>query len=58
MLNLIMDSVLIRDYRNPNKTSWSQATIKNKLGLRSYTCILAHNNREIKRHLNQIRDLI
>ena len=35
---------------------WSQAPIKNKLGPHSYTCILAHNNREIKRRLEQIRD--
>lgn len=26
------------------------------MGPRSYSCIIVHNNREIKRHLNQIRD--
>lgn len=46
-------NVFIRDYRNPNKPSWSRATIKNKLGPRSYTCIVG--NREIKRHTDQIR---
>lgn len=49
-------SVYIRDYGNPNKSSWTPAQIKKKIGPRSYTCIIAHNNREIKRHLNQIRD--
>lgn len=48
--------VLIRDYRNPNKPSWSQATIKKQLGPRSYSCVLTYNNREIKRHLDQIRN--
>lgn len=48
--------VLVRDYRNPNKPSWSQATIKEQLGSRSYLCILNHNNYEIKRHLDQIRN--
>lgn len=48
-------NVLIRDYSNPNKASWSQATVKKKLGPRSYSCVFTHNNREIKRHLDQIR---
>lgn len=48
--------VFVRDYRNPNKHSWSLARIKNKLGPRSYCCILINNNnRQIKRHLDQIR---
>lgn len=48
--------VWVRDYRNPNKPSWTQAKIKQQLGPRSYCCVLTHNNKEIKRHLNQIRD--
>lgn len=47
--------VLVRDYKNPNKSSWSPATINKQLGSRSYLCILTHNNRQIKRHLDQIR---
>lgn len=46
---------MIRNYKNPNNPSWSQATVKQKLGPRSYTCVYAHNNREIKRHIDQIR---
>lgn len=48
--------VLIRDYRDPNKQNWMQATIKNQLGPRSYCCIMAHSKAETKRHLNQIRE--
>ncbi|XP_030380964.1 uncharacterized protein K02A2.6-like [Scaptodrosophila lebanonensis] len=48
--------VMVRDYKNPNKASWTQATVSQQLGPRSYCCILTHNNREIKRHLNQIRN--
>lgn len=48
--------VYIRNYKNPNKPSWSPAIINKKLGPRSYYCIFSHNNKEIKRHLNQIRD--
>nr|XP_041633413.1 uncharacterized protein K02A2.6-like [Drosophila kikkawai] len=48
--------VMVRDYKNPNKASWTQATINEQLGPRSYCCILSHNNREIKRHLDQIRN--
>lgn len=48
--------VMVRDYTNPNKAGWTQAVVSEKLGSRSYYCILKHNNREIKRHLNQIRN--
>ncbi|XP_055306725.1 uncharacterized protein K02A2.6-like [Sitodiplosis mosellana] len=48
--------VYVRDYRNPNKASWSQATIKNKIGPRNYTCLLLREKRDIKRHVDQIRD--
>lgn len=51
------ENVLIRNYKNPNKPSWSKATIKQQLGPRSYYCILKHNNKIIKRHLDQIRDI-
>lgn len=47
--------VMVRDYRNPNKSSWAQAKIKQQLGPQSYSCILSHNNYIIKRHLDQIR---
>jgi len=49
--------VYIRDYTNPNKASWSQATIDKSLGSRIYLCNLAHNHRIIKRHTDQIRAL-
>ncbi|XP_055910799.1 uncharacterized protein K02A2.6-like [Eupeodes corollae] len=48
--------VMIRDYRNINKPSWTQATVRKQLGPRTYSCIITHNNREIKRHLDQIRN--
>lgn len=48
--------VMIRNYKNPNNPSWSQAIVKRKIGPRSYTCVYAHNNKEIKRHIDQIRD--
>lgn len=47
--------VMVRDYRNPNKPSWTQATITQQLGPQSYSCTLSHNNNNIKRHLDQIR---
>jgi len=46
--------VYIRDYTNPSKASWSQATIDKSLGSRTYLCNIAHNHR-IKRHTDQIR---
>lgn len=48
--------VYIRDYTNPDKPSWTRAEIKNSLGSRHYDCVIAHNGREIKRHLNRIRE--
>lgn len=48
--------VFVRDYTNPNKASWIPATIEKKFGPRNYGCVLTHNGREIKRHLDQIRD--
>ncbi|XP_059223944.1 uncharacterized protein K02A2.6-like [Stomoxys calcitrans] len=50
-------SVIIRDYRDPNKPTWAPAKIKSQIGPRSYSCIFTHNDREIKRHLDQIRGL-
>lgn len=50
------EEVFIRDYRDPNKQSWSPAVIKKKLGPRNYSCWLTNEERDIKRHLNQIRD--
>ncbi|XP_031635639.1 uncharacterized protein K02A2.6-like [Contarinia nasturtii] len=48
--------VLVRNYKNPNKAGWSKAIIKKKIGPRNYTCLLIHDNRDIKRHTNQIID--
>lgn len=50
-------NVYVRNYQNPNKDSWSPAIIKRKIGPRNYTCLLIHENRSIKRHLDQIRDV-
>ncbi|XP_037931260.1 uncharacterized protein K02A2.6-like [Teleopsis dalmanni] len=47
--------VFIRDYRNPNKPSWSPAKIIDQFGPRTYQCELSHSNRVIKRHADQIR---
>lgn len=44
----------VRDYSNPNKTSWQEATVKERLGPQSYRCILTRNNKLIKRHVNQM----
>lgn len=48
--------VYVRNYKNPNKAGWSPAVIKKKIGPRNYTCLLIHENRDIKRHLDQIRN--
>ena len=42
------EKVYIRDFRNPNKASWSPATIRSQNGPRSYTCMFDSNNRIIK----------
>lgn len=48
-------NVFIRDYSNPNKDGWMKAEIKEKIGPRSYNCVILKSNRCIKRHLDQIR---
>jgi len=48
-------NILIRDYTNPNKPSWSSATVKERIGTQSYLCTLSNTKRDIKRHLDQIR---
>lgn len=50
------EKVFIRNYTNPNKASWSHAIIKEKLGTRMYSCVYTHNSKEIRRHLDQIRN--
>ncbi|XP_055307289.1 uncharacterized protein K02A2.6-like [Sitodiplosis mosellana] len=50
--------VYVRNYKNPNKPSWSPAIVKHKIGPRNYTCLLIRENRDIKRHLNQIRGAV
>lgn len=52
----IGQKVYVRNYKNPNKAGWSPAIIKKQLGQRNYTCLLTYENRNIKRHLDQIRD--
>lgn len=47
-------NVYIRDYTNVNKKSWAPAIIRDKMGPRSYQCVLS-NGRIIKRHTDQIR---
>lgn len=49
------EKVFVRDYTNPNKPSWTEATIDKCFGPRNYGCILTKNDRLIKRHLDQIR---
>lgn len=49
-------SVYVRNYKNPNKPDWSKAIIRKQIGPRNYTCLLLHENRDIKRHLDQIRN--
>lgn len=51
----IGQKVYVRNYKNPNKAGWSPAIIERQLGRRNYTCLLTHENRNIKRHLDQIR---
>lgn len=48
--------VIIRNYTNPNKAGWVPAVIQKKLGKRHYDCLISHNGRVDKRHLDQIRD--
>lgn len=56
----IGNKVVIRDYTNPNKPGWVPAGVGSckKLGERHYDCLMSHNGRMIKRHLNQIRETI
>lgn len=51
------EKVFVRDYTNPNKPSWTDATIDKCFGPRNYGCILTKNDRLIKRHLDQIRSV-
>lgn len=48
--------VYVRDYTNPNKPAWTEAVIEKSHGPRNYSCKISKNNRQIKRHLNQIRE--
>lgn len=47
--------VYVRTYKNPNKAGWSPAVVKKCFGPRNYSCLLTHENREIKRHIDQIK---
>lgn len=53
----IGDEVLVRDYSDPNKPSWKNATVKKINGPRTYDCTLAHDKRNIKRHSDQMRGI-
>lgn len=44
----------MRDYLDPNKASWSKATVLQKTGTRNYLVKLNTSDRTIKRHSNQI----
>lgn len=48
------EPVLVRDYSDPNKASWSKATVLQKTGERNYLVKLTTSGRTIKRHTNQI----
>lgn len=46
--------MFVRDYSNPNKASWQEATVKKRIGSQSYSCVLARSKKLIKRHVNQM----
>lgn len=50
------ESVMIRDYSNPNQPGWMRARVKEVLGSRTVLCKL-ENGRIIKRHVNQMNKL-
>lgn len=50
----IGNNVFVRDYTNPNKASWQEATVKKRIGPQSYRCLLTRNKKTIKRHVNQM----
>lgn len=47
-------NVFVRDYSNPNKDSWEEATVDKRIGSQTYRCILTRNSKPIKRHVDQI----
>ncbi|XP_062704251.1 uncharacterized protein K02A2.6-like [Aedes albopictus] len=49
------DRVIVRDYRDPNKPSWTSAVVREIVGQRNYRVELAESGRVIKRHLDQMR---
>ncbi|XP_029732529.1 uncharacterized protein K02A2.6-like [Aedes albopictus] len=49
------DPVIVRDYTDPNKASWTSAVIVEVEGPRNYYVRLSKSGRIIKRHLNQIK---
>lgn len=48
------DRVMVRDYSNPNKSTWKPGVVVKRLGARNYLVKLASSGREIKRHVNQM----
>lgn len=49
----VMDKVMVRDYRNLNKSSWTKAIIQKVIGKSVYLCRVKEGN-IWKRHVNQI----
>lgn len=47
--------MVVKDYSDPNKSSWVDAIIFKVVGPRTYICKLLSPGRNLKRHLNQIR---
>lgn len=47
------ENVVVRDYKNPNKSTWEEAKIKEQLGQRTYLCT-TRNGLEWRRHVDQI----
>lgn len=48
------ESVLVRDYSDPNRAKWEGAVVEQVLGRRNYLVTLKKSNRRIKRHIDQM----
>lgn len=47
--------VYVRDYRNPNKPTWTKAVIEQRLGIQNYLCRVLNDERLLwRRHLDQL----
>lgn len=56
MINFeVGELVYIRDYRNPNKPTWTKAVVEQRLGIENYLCKVVDDERLVwRRHLDQI----